>query len=145
VDTLDPAAAVADVRWPDQVCSRQGVVISCLVENVPTATLTTLGLIVTTQDTYSGTLSNTAVITGMAGTVDSNASNNNAGPVIVAVVSSPPSVIYLPLVLRNFEMDDLRRRYYSCIVLRILRNLSQNTNNLQLDFEKLCALDVLCD
>ena len=102
VDTLDPAAAVADVRWPGQVCSRQGVVISCLVENVSTATLTTLGLIVTTQDTYSDTLSNTAVITGVAGTVDGNASNNNAGPVIVAVVSSPPSVIYLPLVLRNY-------------------------------------------
>lgn len=102
VDTLNPATAVADVRWPGQVCSREGVVISCLVENVLTTTPTTLGLIVTTQDTYSGTLSNTVTITGVAGTVDNNASNNYAGPVIVTVVSSSPSVIYLPLVLRNY-------------------------------------------
>jgi len=78
-------------------------IVTCTVANVANGIPAHLTLVVTTSATYSGTLSNTVVVTPTGDVTDTNASNNRAGPVEVTVRGKELGYsIYLPVVLRSF-------------------------------------------
>jgi len=102
VDQWVPPAAVAGVHAPGCDVDLAAGVITC------TRTALALGsaylpdpyLVFTTSDAFSGTLSNTAVVTPADGVIETDAYNNSSGPVEVTVRRTR-YFIYLPLVLRN--------------------------------------------
>ena len=100
VDTFDDATALAGVTG--QGCVWPGAaVVTCTVTTVVTDTPSALTLIVTTNDTYSGTLANSATVAPAGTVVDPNWGNNHSGPVAVDV-RTEVSGVYLPLVLRSY-------------------------------------------
>ncbi|MCP4543229.1 MAG: DUF11 domain-containing protein, partial [Chloroflexi bacterium] len=102
VDSFAPTDTLAGVSgegcvWPG------AEVVTCTVTNVTTVTPHVLTLVVTTSNTYSGTLSNSAIVAPVGQVIDLNSGNDDAGPVLVTVISTSTGdqYIYLPLVLRN--------------------------------------------
>jgi uncharacterized repeat protein (TIGR01451 family) len=104
VDVLSDPGALASVSglgcvWPG------AETVTCTVTGVATGVPLVLTLVVTTRETYSGTLRNSATVAPTGDVVDPHARDNNAGPVVVIVKTEKEvgdNVIYLPLVLRNF-------------------------------------------
>ncbi|MGC9397019.1 MAG: Ig-like domain-containing protein [Anaerolineae bacterium] len=103
VDVFNDASALAGVSGPD--CAWPGgATITCTVTGIVTSTPSLSTLLVTASATYSGTLINSATVTPIGNVVDPQAGNNSAGPVEVAIKTTPidqKTHIYLPLVLRN--------------------------------------------
>jgi uncharacterized repeat protein (TIGR01451 family) len=96
VDTLSPAAAASSVSAEGGMCGpvTDGSV-TCTI-GLTTTTPSTIVLYVDTNGAFSGTLTNSAVITGTGDYVNVNP-DNSAGPVQVAVVqetgdTTPPQV-----------------------------------------------------
>jgi uncharacterized repeat protein (TIGR01451 family) len=86
VDTFGDPAALAGVAYDGDCAWTPGsAVITCTVPNVAFNAAVSLTLVVTTSATYSGILSNTAVVTLTEAVTDFIPSDNQAGPVEVAV------------------------------------------------------------
>lgn len=103
-DILTPAYAVDSISWSGGDCAATEGVITCTVSGITTATPSTLSLYVATSSTFNGTLTNTATVTGTLGTEDPNPTNNTTKPVTVTIIpSSDKCIIYLPIVLRQFQ------------------------------------------
>jgi len=104
VDTFSDPGAIAGVTSDSDCTWTLGSeIVTCTVANVANGIPAHLTLVVTTSATYSGTLSNTVVVTPTGDVTDTNASNNRAGPVEVTVRGKELGYsIYLPVVLRSF-------------------------------------------
>ncbi|MCP4539357.1 MAG: DNRLRE domain-containing protein [Chloroflexi bacterium] len=103
VDAWTPITAVVGVDAPGcDTTNWAAGVVTCTRTNLGqgTAYLPDPYLTLTTNSTFSGTLTNTASITPTGGIVDANPSNNVTAPVIVTVTRGLDTV-YLPLVLRQ--------------------------------------------
>jgi hypothetical protein len=102
VDSFAPADILTGVSGEGCAWSGAGVV-TCTVTNITTVTPHILTLVVTTSNTYSGTVSNIASVAPVDQVIDPNPGNNDAGPVIVTIISTGTEdhYIHLPLVLRN--------------------------------------------
>jgi hypothetical protein len=102
VDSFAPTDILTGVSGEGCIWSGAEVV-TCTVTNITTITPHILTLVVTTSNTYSGTVSNVASVAPVDQVIDPNPDNNDAGPVIVTIISTGTGdrYIYLPLVLRN--------------------------------------------
>ncbi len=90
VDTFSDVSALASVSGSGCIWSGT-TTVTCPVASV-ISTTSVVTLVVTTSDTYSGTLSNSATVVLTGNVVDPNTSNNNAGPVSVSVQYSPGDI-----------------------------------------------------
>jgi hypothetical protein len=87
VDAWTPITAVLGVYVPDCDVNLSGGVITCIHTALVlgTAYLPAPYLVFTTSATYSGTVSNAAVVTPTGHVTDNNTSNNNTGSVDITV------------------------------------------------------------
>ncbi len=103
VDVFSDATALAEVSGPG--CVWLGAeMVTCSATGVMTLTPSILTLVVTTNELYSGTLYNEAMVTLDGEAIDPNASNNHTGPVTVVIQTEEigrDRKIYLPLILRG--------------------------------------------
>jgi len=98
-DTLSPEEAYGSViSSPSGLCSGSDPVICTLTNFTGTQVIT---LVVTTADTYSGTLTNSAVITPTRGAIDPDSGNNRTGEVTVTLYT--PRTCYVRL---NDDLTD---------------------------------------
>jgi uncharacterized repeat protein (TIGR01451 family) len=86
VDTFSDPGALAGVASDGDCAWVSGsAAVTCTVTGIVSGTPAYLTLVVTTSVTYSGLLSNTAVITPTGGVTDTIPGNNYAGPVEVTI------------------------------------------------------------
>jgi hypothetical protein len=104
VDTWMPVAAVVGVDAPGCQVDLPAGVITCTQAELGLGSvhLPDPYLVLTTSATYSGTLTNMAVVTPTGSVTDPEPGNNSSAPVEVAVRTEEERYsIYLPLVLRS--------------------------------------------
>ncbi len=103
VATFSDATALSAVGGAGCSWTPGATDVTCTVTGVSTGGVSTVVLPVTTQSSFSGTLTVNISVDPVGGVVDDNAANNSAGPVnvSVAIASTAPSYfVYLPLVLK---------------------------------------------
>jgi serine protease len=108
VDTLAPSAAVSSISDDQDGCgSLVGGVVTCTF-SLAASTESQVHIYVETNSTYSGTLSNTAVITSTEGFINQNP-DNSSGPVIVQIMPPKtkeyPYKLYLPMIVREAKSE----------------------------------------
>jgi hypothetical protein len=102
VDAFSDAAALDGVSGSGCAWPPGSAVVNCTVTDITSDTASHLTLIVTTSHTYSGTLSNTAMVAPTGGIIDPNASNNSAAQVTVTVMGGEGGehTIYMPIIFK---------------------------------------------
>lgn len=101
VDIFNDADALVGVGGEGCDWIVEGATVSCTVVGVASDTAQNVYLVITSSNTYSGTLNNTANVSLVGNMVDRNPDNDGAGPLSVTIVTPPWHKLYLPLVLRD--------------------------------------------
>ena len=100
-DTFSSAGALAEIDAPGCTWTPGTAMVTCTCSDVESSTPHIITMIVTTTETYSGTLTNEAIVAPVGPIVDEATDNNETDPVSVIVRGETKSYIYLPLVTRQ--------------------------------------------
>jgi uncharacterized repeat protein (TIGR01451 family) len=102
-DAFSSAKVLTAVSAPGCAWTPGSATVICTLTDVITDTPQTITMVVATSESYSGALTNTAIVAPVGGVVDTTADNDEVGPVSVLLQTGAgeESYIYLPLVLRN--------------------------------------------
>jgi uncharacterized repeat protein (TIGR01451 family) len=102
VDTFSSASALAGVSGSGCAWTPGSTNVTCTVTDVSSGSPAQLTLIVTTSETFSGTLGNTASIAPTGGVIDRNPANDTDGlTVTIRRDTSGDQFIYLPLIVNQ--------------------------------------------
>ena len=93
VDAVAPASAVAAIagQTVNGTCSGAGATLTCTLYSVPTNTVRTVTVWMTTTQDFAGVFTNTAAAT-VINAEDTNAGNNAGGPVTATVLAKQPDL-----------------------------------------------------
>lgn len=97
IDTFNTSAALAAVSGSSCSWVPGSVEVTCALSNLLTDTATVLTYSVTTPGDFTGNLQNNAEVDPLGNYIDPDMSNNDAGPVVVAVQLTPTTVITPPI------------------------------------------------
>jgi uncharacterized repeat protein (TIGR01451 family) len=104
VDSFSSAAALANVTGPGCAWTPGSSDVTCAITSVGTASLTSLTVAVTIDETYSGTLTNNATVAVAGDVVDPEPANDQGGLTITVVQEAPGGgsiPVFLPIVIRE--------------------------------------------
>jgi len=93
VDAVAPASAAAAIagQTVNGTCSGAGATLTCTLYSVPTETVRTVTVWMTTTQDFAGVFTNTAAAT-VINAEDTNAGNNAGGPVTATVLAKQPDL-----------------------------------------------------
>jgi uncharacterized repeat protein (TIGR01451 family) len=98
VDTFNSAAPLAAVSGAGCAWTPGSAAITCTLSSIGIGNSASVILMVTTTETFSGTLINNASVSPIGGIIDPNPDNSSAGPVLVTVTKH--YTVFLPTILK---------------------------------------------
>ena len=103
VDTFNSAAALADVNAADCIWTLGSADVTCTITDVITSTPSHLTMVVTTNELYTGILTNSASVRLDGSVVDPNPENDGAEVAVMVEERSGGDgyTVFLPLVLKD--------------------------------------------
>lgn len=98
VDTFNTASALAAVSGAGCAWTPGSAAITCTLSSIGAGNPALVTLLVTTTETFSGTLSNNASVSPVGGIIDPDPGNNSAGPMMITVTKH--YTVFLPMILK---------------------------------------------